>query len=311
MKLAFTLGDPAGVGPEVCLRAACAPEVLSVCQPVVVGSPEVIAAASELPGCALPKHVEEVEGPGASFPRGRDAAVCGLAAYRALMRAIDMALAGEVAGIVTGPLSKAALHLAGIFEPGHTEILAKAAGTAHASMLLWSPEISCAFVTCHQPLASVPASLTIQRILEVAKRLDAAMTRLLGRQPRLGFPALNPHAGEQGVLGREEIEILRPAAELAREHGIQLSDPLPADTAFLPQSRTRFDAYLCLYHDQGSIPFKMLAFDHGVNVTLGLPFVRTSPDHGTAFDIAWKGRASARSMIEAARLAARLAAASA
>ncbi|MCX7869840.1 MAG: 4-hydroxythreonine-4-phosphate dehydrogenase PdxA, partial [Terrimicrobiaceae bacterium] len=258
-------------------------------------------------GCMPPRHVEAVEGPGGGFERGTASAASGLAAYRALMRAVDMALLGEVRGIVTAPLSKAALHMAGIFESGHTEILAKAADAPRVAMLLHSPEISCAFATCHQSLASVPASLTRERILDVARLTHAAFLKLRGRAPRIALPALNPHAGEGGIFGSEELEILAPAARAAREEGIELSDPLPADTAFLPGTRRLFDAYLCLYHDQGGIPFKMLAFDHGVNVTLGLPFARTSPDHGTAYDIAWKGLASARSMIEAALLAAKLA----
>ncbi|MEX1117217.1 MAG: 4-hydroxythreonine-4-phosphate dehydrogenase PdxA, partial [Terrimicrobiaceae bacterium] len=174
------------------------------------------------------------------------------------------------------------------------------------ALMLYSKRITCVFVTCHQSLASVPGSLTPGRVLEVAGLLHEALMGIRGKLPSLGLLALNPHAGEGGLFGREEIEILLPAVEAARRAGIQISDPIPPDTAFLAEALARYDGYVCLYHDQGGIPFKMLSFEDGVNTTLGLPVVRTSVDHGTAFDIAWQGRASSSSLVAAAGLAVQL-----
>lgn len=300
------MGDPAGIGPEVCVKAGLDAAVLAVSEPLLVGSREVFLQASRLAGLSLDSEIEDPVGRG-GFACGEISADAGLAAYRSLMRAIDLALLGEVDAVVTAPINKAALHRAGIFENGHTEILAKATGVTNYALMLTSQRLSCIFVTCHQSLASVAESLTRRRVVEAAELANQALTRLLGRRPRLGMLALNPHAGEEGIFGREEIEILIPAASDARASGLDISDPIPADTAFTPRAIGRYDGYLCMYHDQGGIPFKMISFDDGVNVTLGLPIIRTSVDHGTAFDIAWQGQADPSSMIAAALLAARLA----
>lgn len=307
-RLAFTMGDPAGIGPEVSIKAAVDPVVLETCTPILVGSREVFLQASERFAVALPPLLDEAIAGPCHFVRGEATAQGGLAAYRSIMRSIDLALVGEVDGVVTAPISKAALHLAGIHESGHTEIFAKATGSQNYALMLTGPGISCVFVTCHQSLATVAASLTSERIVEVSLLADAALRSMFGRPPKLGLLALNPHAGEQGIFGREEIEILLPAVQTARSQGVDLSDPIPADTAFIPSAIGRYDGFVCMYHDQGGIPFKMLAFAEGVNVTLGLPLVRTSVDHGTAFDIAWQGKADPSSMVAAAKLAARLAA---
>jgi len=227
-------------------------------------------------------------------------------AYRSLMHGVEMAMSGAVEAIVTAPLNKAALNLAGIHENGHTEILAKATNSPSYALMLTSKRLTCAFVTCHQSLASVPGSLNTGRVLEVIGLLDEALLSMRGKQPRIGLLALNPHAGEDGLFGREEIEVLMPAVEAARKSGFQISDPIPPDTAFLPEALPRYDGYVCLYHDQGGIPFKMLSFEDGVNTTLGLPIIRTSVDHGTAFDIAWQGIASHSSMVAAVELAVQL-----
>jgi 4-hydroxythreonine-4-phosphate dehydrogenase len=198
------------------------------------------------------------------------------------------------------------MNRAGIPEVGHTEILAKATLSPNFALMLYSERIACSFVTCHQSLASVPGSLSSQRVVDVAQLTHEALLRIRGKAPRLGLLGLNPHAGEEGLFGREEIEILAPAVDEARRSGIFLSDPLPPDTAFMPGALEKFDGFVCLYHDQGGIPFKMLAFEEGVNITLGLPILRTSVDHGTAFDIAWNGKASAASLLSAIELAVRL-----
>ncbi len=306
-RLALTMGDPAGVGPELCVRVCADPAVLEMCEPVVVGVGEVLAQAAHLLRLPMPANMEEIGGVSSNFAKGAVSAECGLAAYRALMRGIDLALLGEVQGIVTAPLNKAAMNLAGIFENGHTEILAKATGTDRYALMLYSERLACVFATCHQSLASVPGSLTKERVFEVAALMNEALLAIRGKKPRLGLLALNPHAGEGGLFGREESEILEPAVALARDSGIDLSMPIPPDTAFTASAIGNYDGYVCLYHDQGGIPFKMLSFEDGVNITLGLPIIRTSVDHGTAFDIAWQGSASPSSLLAAIELATRLA----
>jgi len=306
-RLAITAGDPAGVGPEVCLKACEALAEESIMRPVLVGPAHAFAQAADMLGMPVPSGVIDPCGLGPHFLKRAVSAECGSAALRALEAATAMAVRGEVDAIVTAPLNKEAIHAAGASEPGHTEILARLTGVPSSVLLLYSERLACGFVTCHQSLASVPGSLSSARVIEVARLMADALRRLRGHEPSLGLLALNPHAGENGIFGREEIEVLLPAAAEARRLGIDLSDPIPPDTAFTPDALKRHDGFVCMYHDQGGIPFKMVSFHDGVNVTLGLPIVRTSPDHGTAFDIAWRGRASATSMIAAIRLAARLA----
>jgi len=242
------------------------------------------------------------------FMPGEVSAATGAASYAYIEAAIRAALDGKVDAICTAPINKEALHAAGIEYPGHTEILADLTQAPRVCMMLTSDEITCSLVTAHVGLHEVPGLLTVPKILDAIELTALTMRKLRGHEPRLTICGLNPHAGEKGLFGRrEEEEIIAPAAELARSQGIVIDGPLPPDTAFLPDRRRETDAYICMYHDQGLIPLKMLAFETGVNVTLGLPIVRTSVDHGTAFDIAWRGRASAKSMFEAIKLAARLA----
>jgi 4-hydroxythreonine-4-phosphate dehydrogenase len=238
---------------------------------------------------------------------GQVSAACGTAAYRCVEAALREVRAGSVAGLVTAPLNKQALHLAGIPHPGHTEILAALTGTRRYCMTLASDRITTSLVTTHTSLASVPGTLNTTAILEVIRLTAAAMWRLRGRPPRLAVCALNPHGGENGLFGDEESRHIAPAVAQARAEDLDIEGPLAPDTAFLPSRLDRTDAYICMYHDQGLIPFKMLAFETGVNITLGLPIVRTSPDHGTAFDIAWTGKANPGSMRQAILYAARLA----
>jgi 4-hydroxythreonine-4-phosphate dehydrogenase len=304
------MGDPAGIGPEVALAAAADPVVRAACVPVLVASRALLARVGERLGRPLPP-IELVEPDLSGFDAGRVepgriAAACGTAAGACIDEAIAGCRAGRYAAMVTAPISKSAIHAAGIPFPGHTEWLAARCGVSGETMMMYHPDIAVALVTCHQALMSVPAALSPQRIVETARHFHAALSRLRGRQPRLAVCGFNPHAGEGGLFGRED-EVVVPAVYELLQLGMNVEGPLPPDTAFTPKNRGRFDGFVCLYHDQGLIPFKALAFDDGVNVTLGLPIVRTSVDHGTAFDIAWKGVAEHRSMIEAIRLAARLA----
>ncbi|HHY86562.1 MAG TPA: 4-hydroxythreonine-4-phosphate dehydrogenase PdxA [Verrucomicrobia bacterium] len=315
------MGDPAGIGPEICARALREAAVLKRCVPVLFGDAEVALRAARLNGRGTkadswkvfqPKEwerVERIESPaivdcraiGAKdFKPGRVSARCGRAAYRYIELAIQSALRGRVAGVVTAPVHKEALHLAGVPYPGHTEIFTALTRSRRSCMMLRSEVITVSMVTTHIGFRDVPEKLSARRVLDVIQLTDEAMRRILGRRPRLGVCGLNPHAGEHGLFGaREEERFVEPAVKRARAKGIDCTGPLVPDAAFTTNQRKRFDAFVTLYHDQGHIPFKMLAFDTGVNITLGLPIVRTSVDHGTAFDIAWKGKADARSLFSA------------
>jgi len=314
------MGDPAGVGPEICIKVCQDAAIQQICVPVILGSARVlrvVAGQLELPA---PPEIDLEQLPQTTAPAildceidffdiapGQLSAECGKAAYSYVMAGIRLAMEGKIAGVVTAPLNKAALNLAGIHENGHTEIFAKETNSPAFALMLHSPRLVCAFATCHQSLASVPESLSIERVVETAKLLNEAMIKIHGKAPKIGLPGLNPHAGEGGLFGREEIDILFPAIEIIRKSGIDISDPMPPDTVFTADSIGNYDAYLCLYHDQGHIPFKMISFHDGVNTTLGLPIIRTSVDHGTAFDIAWQGKAATTSLEAALRLAAALA----
>lgn len=313
-RVAVTMGDPAGVGPELCLRLLREPRAHAVCRPVVVGDLAVLnRVARQLnwpapdPAAVIDRQAIDAD---AVHP-GRVSAACGKAAYEYVTFAIDEALAGRVDAIATGPLHKEALHAAGVPFPGHTEILASRTRAPRHCMMLTAEAITCALVTVHVGYREVPELLTVESIRDTIDLTAEAMRRIRGRAPRLLVCGLNPHAGEHGLFGESEEErIIGPAIEAARAAGIDVSGPLPPDTAFLPKHRAACDAYVCMYHDQGLIPLKALAFEEAVNVTLGLPIVRTSVDHGTAFDIAWQGLADVSSFVQAVNLAAKLARAS-
>ena len=232
---------------------------------------------------------------------------CGEAAYRFVVEAIDAGLCGRVAAVSTAPLNKEALHAAGHRYPGHTEIFAERMKAPRSCMMQYSEEVTCSFVTVHVGYHEVPALLQPDRIVDVIELTAHALRRIRRREPKLLVCGLNPHAGENGLFGqREEERFIVPAIERARGLGHDVTGPVPGDTAFTPQARRQYDAVVCMYHDQGHIPVKMIAFDSAVNTTLGLPVQRTSVDHGTAFDIAWKGIARPGSLYAAVRLAARL-----
>ena len=254
-------------------------------------------------GCGGKNTAENIR----QIEAGKISELTGHSSFNYVKSAIDDALAGKVAAVVTGPINKKAWQAGGITYPGHTELFADKSGCTSYCMLMTSPIISCSLVVCHAGYQEVPALMTRERISEVIVLTHEAMLRMRGRQPRLAVLGLNPHAGEQGLFGNgEEESIIMPAIEAAREQGIEIVGPLPPDTAFMPSQRERTDAYVCMYHDQGLIPFKALAFDTGVNTTLGLPIVRTSVDHGTALDIAWQGKADPSSMFAAIELAVQL-----
>ena len=322
--IAITAGDPAGVGPELCVRALGDPEAAHLCNLVVFGDAGVlrrVAAACNLPEPSSVSPLEDWSAAQAEqLPTVIDCkatnaltvrpgcvdVACGRAAYTYIELAVREALAGRVAAVVTAPIHKESLRLAGVEHPGHTEILAALTGAKRYCMMLTSDAVTASFVTTHTAIADVPSGVTFERVRDVIELTAGALRRMRGREPVIGVCGLNPHAGEHGLFGQEEEMAIEPAIAAARGQGIDVEGPIPPDTAFLPNRRASIDAYVCIYHDQGHIPFKMLAFDTGVNITLGLPIVRTSVDHGTAFDIAWTGRASPTSLFEAIKCAVRL-----
>ena len=319
------MGDPAGVGPELCLRLLSDEGVNQTCNPVVFGDSTVLNRCSQKLNLPLEANVIDLAsiktliqttGPTVvDLAKLSDGAVTpgtvnrdtGQASFDFINHAIDAALAGQVDAVATGPINKEAWQAAGIKFPGHTELFAERAGTDRFCMMMTAPAFSCSLVTTHIGYHEVPQTLTADLISEVIELTDAALKRILGRKPKLVVLGLNPHAGEGGLFGNKEEEtLIVPAVERATTAGIDIEGPIPPDTGFLPWRREQTDGYVCMYHDQGLIPFKAFNFDSGVNVTLGLPMVRTSVDHGTALDIAWQGKADVSSFISAVKLAAGL-----
>lgn len=286
-RIAITVGDPAGIGPEIALKAAEHSSVLEVCEPVIYGP-------------SLPDELDE-------FLRGRVTAEAGAAAYDAIVEAVDAVVAGRAEGIATAPVNKEAFAAAGLPWKGHTDLLAHLTGARRAVMMFHSDALRVVLATVHIPLAQVPRALTREHLEDVVQLTASEMPRFGYPTPRIAMAGLNPHAGEHGLLGKEEHSVIRPAVEALRRNGVDVSGPFPADTVFVRALRGEFDVVVACYHDQGLIPVKLAAFGKAVNVTLGLPLIRTSVDHGTAFDIAGQGIADPGSMIEAVRLAARLA----
>lgn len=278
--LGLTCGDPAGIGPEIVRACLADPELPGSCEYRVIGNCEGHEAGRPTP---------------ASARAGRDA----------MKEASNLAQAGEIQGVVTGPVNKRAMHKIGFPFPGQTEFFAARAGVDNFAMCLTGGPLTVALATIHVPLRDVPGLLRTTEIVRVGKLLQSFSRKRLGRDPRIAVAGLNPHAGESGDFGDEEEKIIAPAVEKLASEG-DFTGPWSPDTIFHRAAQGEFDAVLCMYHDQGLIPLKLLAFESGVNVTLGLPFVRTSPDHGTAFDIAGTGRASHASMLAAIKLAAEL-----
>ncbi|MEX2173527.1 MAG: 4-hydroxythreonine-4-phosphate dehydrogenase PdxA [Pirellulaceae bacterium] len=334
--VAVTMGDPAGVGPETIVGAWASPGLHRYCRPFVVGHPAIMRQAAELLGGQV--QVVEIRAPGEArpaptllpcltaisdealeAPRAQIDRRAGQAAYDALVAAARLAIAGQVDAIVTAPLHKGALHAAGHHYPGHTELLAELCGVpaAEVAMMLYlapggaiqgSAGLGVAHVTLHVALRDVFAQLLPERIVASARLADAVTRAMLNgeRPPRIGVAALNPHGGEQGLFGDEETRTIAPAVAAGRALGLDLVGPIPCDTLMVRAAAGEFDAVVAMYHDQGHIALKLLGMHRAVNISLGLPIVRTSVAHGTAFDLAWQGRAETSSMVEAVRVAALL-----
>ncbi len=329
LPLAVTMGDPAGIGPEITLKAYLDRVARGLSPFAVYGCPRTLAERGRLLGLdvpmaeissplgaptlfadrlpVIPVGVAREARPGTPLPEN------GMSTISAIEQATRAVVAGEAAALVTGPIAKAVLYAAGFVHPGHTEFLAALAGSLvpgrrhHPVMMLASDVLRVVPVTIHVPISEVPRSLTRPLLHETIKTTWRSLKLDFGiAEPRVAVAGLNPHAGEGGTIGREDIDLIAPAVEELRREGLAVSGPHSADTMFHPAARSTYDAAVCMYHDQALIPIKTLAFDTGVNVTLGLPFVRTSPDHGTAFDIASKGIASPESLIAALRMAAEL-----
>jgi 4-hydroxythreonine-4-phosphate dehydrogenase len=307
-RLALTVGDPAGIGPEIVLKALADPSRPEA-EIVVYGPRIALEDRARRFGLAAPEaggaRVVDV-GLDAEVPLGRVSPQAGRAAAEAVLRAASDARAGRIDALVTAPLNKESLRAAGHPWPGHTEMLAAAAGTPDVAMLFVGGGLRVVLLTIHCALRSVPDALTQAEVVRVVRLLHRELPRFGAASRRIAVCGLNPHAGEMGLFGREEIEVLAPAIASLRGMGIEASGPHPADSLFVRAQRGEFDAVVANYHDQGLIPVKLAGFGHAVNVTLGLPFVRTSVDHGTGFDIVADGRADASSLVEAMRLAVRL-----
>lgn len=324
--LALTLGEPAGIGPDIALlawarRTAATPPFCAI------GDPALLASRARLLGLSVPVREVGMAEAAASFPDalpvepagprataapGRPDGTSAAAVVASLDQAMDHVQAGRASGLVTAPLAKSVVYAAGFPFPGHTEYLAARCVAAdgrvpHPVMMIWSPRLAVVPATIHVPLKDVPRLVTRDLLVRTGLILARDMVRRFGLpHPRLVLAGLNPHAGEEGTLGREDEDVLRPAVADLRAEGIDIRGPLPADTLFHEEARATYDAVIGPYHDQVLIPAKTLAFHDGVNVTLGLPFVRTSPDHGTAFDLAGTGRANPSSLMAAIALAGRL-----
>lgn len=344
--IAVTMGDAAGVGPEIAVKGLAKREIYRLCRPLVIGDAGVLARAREMLKVSLTlRPIAEVADARfehgttdvldlanielARLEAGRVSAMAGRAAVEYVVKAVELALAGEVDAIVTGPINKEAINLAGYdyiggalartgsrgyqFDsqrasaPGHTEILAGLTKTQRCTTMLVAGPLRVTHVTRHVPLHEVADLITKERVLETILVTAEGLRQFGIEHPRLGVAALNPHGGEGGLLGREEIEEIAPAVEEACRMGIDAQGPYPADSIFFRAIAGEFDSVVAMYHDQGHIPVKVYGFEGSVAVTLSLPIVRTSVDHGTAFDIAWKGVANPRSLIEAIKLATQLA----
>jgi 4-hydroxythreonine-4-phosphate dehydrogenase len=321
--LAITMGDPAGIGPEIVVKALASPRLWSVCRPVVIGRLPVMETAARAAGVGVAFVPVGARLPATDRSRcplvetgperdrvpalGRVSAAGGRAAIEAVTEAICLALDGRVDAVVTAPISKEAIRAAGSPFPGHTEMLAAFTGSKRHAMMLVGGPLRVSLATIHVPLAQVPSLITPRGVRDVIELTWDAVRRFGLRRPRIAVCGLNPHAGEAGMMGDEERRVIAPAVRAIAKKGIPVSGPYPADTIFHRAARGEFAAVVAMYHDQGLGPLKTLAFDTGVNLTLGLPIIRTSVDHGTAFDIAGKGLASAGSLLAAVELAATMA----
>ena len=331
-RIALTLGDVAGIGPEIIAKSLNLVALRCACRPLIIGNPTVMNRAMTLVGSTFDlcevRSLSEVDWSSASVPcwnPSTDTAAlvsggqldprAGQAAYDYLVAATHAALNGQVDAITTAPLNKASLHAAGPKFPGHTEILAAECGVREFAMMLYLPPgemvrgphgLGVAHVTLHTSIKSVPTLLSSPLIQQTIRLIDGFLRRIGVAEPRIGVCALNPHAGEEGLFGDEEATLIAPAVAATQRSGIRSSGPIPADALLRRAVLGEFDGVAAMYHDQGHIALKLIGFERAVNITLGLPIVRTSPSHGTAFDIAWKGQARAEGFLEAVRMASKL-----
>lgn len=324
--LVITMGDPCGVGPEIIVKALGHSGITDICRPVVIGDRNALERALRICRSGLkPEEISEPEQARGVGPEripllalsaleeddlrfGHPTAAAGETAFRCICAAARFCLAGRAAAMVTAPISKKAINRAGHAFPGHTELLAEMCGTDDHVMMLAGDLLRVSLVTIHAALRDVPRLVTLDSVLKTIRVTAAGIRRLTGiERPRLAVTALNPHAGEGGLFGDEERLVIGPAIEAARGEGIDAQGPFSADTLFHFAAQGRYDGVVAMYHDQGLIPLKLLHFDDGVNLTLGLPIIRTSVDHGTAYDLAGSGRASERSLLAAIRMAAAMA----
>ena len=327
-KIVITMGDSAGVGPEVIVKALSLPDTYKICQPIVIGDAKVLASVLQFSKSLASKgemRLNPIKDIGKAkfnygvidlfdlgnididrLKPGKVDPMCGKATYEYIKKGIEIVQSGGAKGMVTAPLCKKSMEDAGFSYPGHTELLAELTGTKDFAMMLVGGNLRVVLVTRHLPLKEVASSLSKEKVL-LAIRLGVEAMKAFGiDSPRVGVCALNPHAGEWGVLGKEEIETIIPAIEEARKEGIAINGPLPSDKGFYDTAGGRYDLAIAMYHDQGQVPVKLLSYTKSVNVTLGLPFVRTSPCHGTGFDIAGQNKANPQSFIEAIKLATKL-----
>jgi 4-hydroxythreonine-4-phosphate dehydrogenase len=321
--LGITLGDVCGVGPEIVIKALNHKEVYSLCQPVIIGDEMALKKAAQVLKTDIeivpPLWVKETRlMPGiislypvsalteADLRYGQPTKAVGKAAFDYIKTAVTLALKRKIDGIVTCPVNKAVINEAGISFTGHTELLAELTQTKRYAMLLAGEKLKVVLVTIHVALKEVPKLISQEKILDLIDLTTTFFQEKFGISPRLAVAALNPHAGENGLMGREEIEIIEPAIKAAKERGYDVEGPFPPDTIFYWAKEGNYDVVICMYHDQGLIPFKLLHFRDGVNVTMGLPIIRTSVDHGTAYDIAGKGLADESSLLAAIKMAAEM-----
>ncbi len=309
-KIAITIGDPAGIGPEIVLKALLSDEVIRSCRPLIIGSRSVVEEASERLGIPFDSAAIDILNTGEiksrDFVKGAATAEGGKDCAAYIRKAVELATLKIVDAIVTAPISKEALKMAGLSWPGHTEMLAEWTGTKDYAMVLCGGPLKVILTTIHTALKNVPELITSEKVLKTILLAEKACEMIGIKEPRIAVAGLNPHAGEAGIFGDEEITRIAPAVKEAQALGINVSGPYPPDALFHKAYKGDCDIVVCMYHDQGLIPLKMIAFDKGVNMTVGLPLIRTSPDHGTAYDIAWKGIADPSSLIEAIKLAAGL-----
>ena len=309
-KMAITIGDPAGIGTEVVLKALLDESVINVCNPLIIGDRRVIQEAVEkmnIPFDIGAYDILDLKLINKKFEKCLPTKQGGIASVSYIKKAVDFAYANIVEAVVTAPISKESLKMAGYSWPGHTEMLAEFTNTKDFAMMLSGGPLRVILATIHAAIKDVPPLITKERVVKTIILAEKACNLLGIKEPKIGVAGLNPHAGESGIFGLEEIQHIIPAVKEANKMGVPVSGPFPADALFWKAYNGEYDIVVCMYHDQGLIPLKMIAFDKGVNVTIGLPIIRTSPDHGTAYDIAWKGLADPSSMIEAIKLASQIA----